>query len=239
MSSYCIQGLGKKQGIPIDSAPFVCYTRCMTITWYGQSCFRIETKEGSVLIDPFSKEIGLRPPKIKDDLVLVTHEHSDHNNLDSVNDEAFIIRGPGEYERKGISVRGVLSYHDASQGSERGLNTIYVIKAEEMTVCHLGDLGQHELTDQQVEEIGDVDVLVIPVGGTHTIDGKQAVHVVSQIEPKIIVPMHYHVPGLSIKLDTSDKFIKEAGLSPENVDKIKLSKKLLPVEETKLIIPQL
>jgi L-ascorbate metabolism protein UlaG (beta-lactamase superfamily) len=211
----------------------------MTITWFGQSCFRIESKEGSLLIDPFSKDIGLRPPKIKDDLVLVTHPHYDHNNLDSLNPEAFVISGPGEYERKGIAVRGILSYHDSANGVERGLNTIYVIKAEEMTICHLGDLGQHELTDQQVEDVGDVDVLLIPVGGTYTIDGKEAVHIVSQIEPKIIVPMHYQVPGLSIKLDGAEKFIKEAGLSPENVDKIKLSKKLLPVEETKLIIPQL
>lgn len=211
----------------------------MTITWYGQSCFRIETKEGSILIDPFSKDIGLRAPRIKDDLVLVTHEHYDHNNVDDVEGETFVIRGPGEYERKGIHVRGILSYHDTTSGSERGINTIYVIKAEEMTLCHLGDLGQPALTDEQVEAIGDVDVLMLPVGGTYTIDAKGAVQVVSQVEPKIIVPMHYQVPGLTVKLESAEKFIKEIGLTPENVDKIKISKKALPVEETKLIVPQL
>ena len=211
----------------------------MTITWYGQSCFRIETKEGSILIDPFSKDIGLRPPKIKDDLVLISHEHSDHNNLDGLNDEAFVIRGPGEYERKGIHVQGILSYHDKTNGTERGLNTMYVIKAEDMTLCHLGDIGQEELTDVQVEAIGDVDALMIPVGGVYTIDYKGALHIISQIEPKVIVPMHYQVPGLSIDLDSSAKFIKEVGLTAESVDKIKLAKKTLPVEEVKLIVPQL
>src|ERR1700675_1257700 len=120
----------------------------MTISWFGQSCFRIEAKEGSVLIDPFSKDIGLRPPKIKDDIVLVTHQHFDHNNIGDATDEAFIIQNPGEYEKQGIAIRGIQSFHDNKEGAERGLNTIYMIKAEELTVCHLGDLG-HKLTDQQ------------------------------------------------------------------------------------------
>src|SRR6266498_565406 len=156
----------------------------MTITWFGQSCFRIEAKEGSILIDPFSKEIGLRPPKIKDDIVLVTHQHYDHNSVTDANPEAFIIDNPGEYERKNIQIQGLLTYHDKSQGAERGLNTVYVIKAEDMAVCHLGDLGQEKLTDAQVEAIGDIDILLVPVGGTFTIDAKEAVEVINQIEPK-------------------------------------------------------
>src|SRR2546427_249399 len=137
----------------------------MTITWYGHSCFRIEAKEGSILIDPFLKEIGLKPPRVKDDIVLVTHQHFDHNNLEGANPEAFVIQNPGEYEKQGIAVRGILSYHDKNRGKERGLNTIYVIKSEDVRICHLGDLGQDKLTDQQVEQIGDVDILMIPVGG--------------------------------------------------------------------------
>ncbi|MBX4211552.1 MAG: MBL fold metallo-hydrolase [Candidatus Yanofskybacteria bacterium] len=210
----------------------------MTITWFGQSCFRIEAKEGSILIDPFSKEIGLRPPKIKDDLVLVTHQHMDHNNTTEMNPEALLIDGPGEYERKGIQVQGILSYHDKSQGKERGLNTIYLIKAEEMTLCHLGDFGQGKLDDSQVEAIGDVDLLLVPVGGTYTIDAKEAVEVISQVEPKVIIPMHYKIPDLAVDLDAPEKFIKEVGLTPEKVDKYRISKKLLPVEETKLIMLQ-
>jgi len=210
--------------------------RGMNIQWYGQSCFRIETKEASILIDPFSKDIGLKSPRLKDDLVLVTHNHYDHNNLDNVNPEALVISNPGEYERKGISVRGISSFHDKSGGTERGLNTIYVIRAEGMNICHLGDLGQEELTDLQIETIGDIDVLMIPVGGTYTLDSKEAAHVVSQVEPKIIIPMHYKVNGLKISLDSSDKFTKEIGLSPETVDKFKVSDKTLPMEETKLVI---
>ncbi len=184
----------------------------MTITWFGQSCFRLEAKEGSILIDPFSKEIGLKPPRIKDDVVLVTHQHHDHNNIEDANPEAFIIQNPGEYENHGIAIQGIQSFHDNKEGAERGLNTIYVIKAEELTICHLGDLG-HVLTDHQVEKIGDVDILMIPVGGTYTIDAKTAVEVISQVEPKIVIPMHYMVSGHTPSpLDGPEKFVKELGL---------------------------
>jgi len=208
----------------------------MTITWFGHSCFRIEAKEGLVLIDPFSKEIGLRPPKIKDNIVLVTHHHSDHDNVEGVNPEAFIIDGPGEYEKQGISVRGIQSFHDKSEGKERGLNTIYIIKAEEMTVCHMGDFGQDKLTDKQVEEIGDVDIFMVPVGGTYTVDYKEAIEVINQVEPKIVIPIHYKIKDLNLNIAGNEKFIKEIGLVPEKVDKFKMQKKNLPVEETKLVV---
>ncbi len=208
----------------------------MTINWFGQSCFRIDAKEGSILIDPFSKEIGLRPPKIKDDIVLVTHNHPDHNNFENLNPEAFVINTPGEYEKKGVAVRGINSFHDKSQGKERGPNTIYVIKAEDMVLCHLGDLGQEKLDEKQVEEIGDVDVLFIPVGGNYTINYKEAVDVIGQIEPKIIIPMHYKVKDLKVEIEGPEKFVKELGLTPEKVEKYKIAKKLLPTEEMKLVM---
>ncbi len=208
----------------------------MTITWFGQSCFRLEAKEGSILIDPFDKEIGLKPPRIKDDLVLVTHQHHDHNAIGDANEDAFIIQNPGEYENHGIAIRGIQSFHDNKEGVQRGLNTIYVLKAEELNICHLGDLG-HVLTDKQVEEIGDIDILMIPVGGTYTIDAKTAVEVINQIEPKIVIPMHYKVEGSTTKeLEGPEKFVKELGLTPEKVDKYKIAKKLLPAEEIKLVM---
>jgi len=215
----------------------------MTITWFGQSCFRIEAKEGpsagsgqvSILIDPFSKEIGLKPPKPKDNIVMVSHNHYDHNNIEELAPETFLINTPGEYERNGIYIRGIPSFHDKAEGKERGLNTIFVIKAEEMTVCHLGDVG-HELTDKQIEEIGDVDILMIPVGGKYTIDFKEAVEAINQIEPKIIIPMHYKIPDLKIDIDGPEKFVKELGLTPEKADKFKTTKKLLPTEEMKLVM---
>lgn len=208
----------------------------MNISWFGHSCFRIESKEGSIIIDSFSKEIGLKPPRIKDDLVLVTHNHYDHNNIEGANPEAMIVNGPGEYEKQGIYVRGILSYHDKVEGKERGLNTIYIIKTEDITICHMGDFGQAEFGENQLDDIGDVDILMIPVGGNYTVDFKEAVKIVSQIEPKVIMPMHYKISGLNLDIDGPDKFVKELGLTPEKVDKYKIIKKNLPIEEMKLVI---
>ena len=208
----------------------------MTISLFGQSCFRIEAKEVSILIDPFSQEIGLRPPRIKDNIVLVSHQHYDHNNTKELGPDSFLIDTPGEYERSGVYIRGIPSFHDKSEGRERGLNTIYIIKTEEMLVCHLGDLGQDKLTDKQVEEIGDIDILMVPVGGKYTLDAKGAVEAISQIEPKIIIPMHYKLKDVKIDLDGPEKFVKELGLTPEKVDKFKTAKKLLPAEEMKLVM---
>lgn len=209
----------------------------MTISWFGQACFRIESKDLRILIDPFSSKIGLRAPRINDQIVLVTHDHDDHNNVESVGPESFVVRGPGEYEKSGVQIVGVSSFHDTTQGSERGLNTIYVIRTEGITLCHLGDLGQHELTSEQIEIIGGVDILFVPVGGTYTIDGKEAVSIVKQIDPKIIIPMHYKVPGLSIKeLEGPQMFLKEVGIKPEEVEVFKIQAKALPQEEMKLVM---
>lgn len=207
----------------------------MQITWYGQACFRLESKDIRVLIDPFSKKIGLKEPRLNDAIMLVTHEHDDHNNTEN-GGEAFTVRGPGEYEKSGVQIVGISSFHDATQGSERGLNTIYVIKFEDIKFCHLGDLGQNELTDEQIEMIGNVDILFVPIGGVYTIDGKQAVGIVKQIEPKIIIPMHYKVPGLSINLESPASFLKEIGIKPEEVDTYRINAKSLPTEEMKLIM---
>ena len=198
------------------------------------------------MIDPFSKDIGLKPPRIKDDLVLVSHNHNDHNNTEGAGPETMIIDGPGEYEKKGIYIKGILSYHDKNSGQERGLNTIYIIKAEDMVVCHMGDFGQAEFDKNQLDDIGDVDILMLPVGGKYTIDYKEAVETVGKIGPKIVIPMHYKVKDLKIDIDGSDKFVKELGLTPEKVDpstslgagKYKIAKKNLPTEEMKLILFQ-
>jgi L-ascorbate metabolism protein UlaG (beta-lactamase superfamily) len=208
----------------------------MTISWYGQSCFRLETKGVSLLIDPFSKDIGLKAPRLNDNIFLVSHEHFDHNNVEGVPEGSFVINGPGEYEKSGVRVQGIVSYHDNKEGTERGLNTIYVIDMEEMRLCHLGDLGQAKLTEQQIEAIGDIDILFIPIGGRYTINASEAEDIIKEIDPKIIIPMHYKVPGLEMELDGPQKFLKEMGLQPEEVETYRIAKKLLPQEETKLVI---
>lgn len=209
----------------------------MIITWYGHSCFRLESKDISLLIDPFSQEIGLRPPKIKDNIVLVTHQHYDHNNIEGMPEESFLIKGPGEYEVKGVFIRGIQSFHDKAQGQERGLNTIYIIKMEDMVLAHLGDFGEGRLSEEQVEKIGDIDILMIPVGGVYTINYKEAAETINQIEPKIVVPMHYNIQGLKVDIDGPEKFLKEISLTPEKAEKSwKIQKKNLPAEEMKLVM---
>lgn len=207
----------------------------MNIKWHGQACFRIESKEATLLIDPFPREIGLKPPKLDADIILVTHGHYDHSAIDGAPKETFVIKEPGEFEKSGITIQGLLSFHDNDNGSQRGYNTIYIITLEDMRICHLGDLGQHSLTQEQISEIGNIDILFIPVGGNYTINGSQAVKIIQEIEPKIIIPMHYMVDGLQIDLDGPEKFLKEIGMTPEIVDSYKIVKKNLPVEEMKLV----
>jgi len=237
----------------------------MQIIWHGQSCFQIlanQNKNGqiSIIIDPFSEEIGLRIPKFEGDIILMTHNHYDHNNVKAVSaptsaSEPFLISGPGEYEVKGVFIRGIHSlsaanprlagdetksqrpWHDEKQGKERGENTIYAIETEDLKLCHLGDLGQKELTEEQLEKIGEVDILMIPVGGVYTISAKEAPKIMSQIEPKITIPMHYAIPRLKIKLESSDKFLKTFGIKNlEPMKKLSIKKKDISLEEAKIVI---
>lgn len=196
-------------------------------------------------IDPFNKNYGLKTPnKFGADIALITHDHEDHNNLEiikgtEISPEPFIISGPGEYEVKGVMIYGVPSFHDDENGTKLGDNTIYIIEAENMWLAHLGDLGQKKLSEKQLEHLEGVDILLIPIGGTYTIDAKTAGQIISEIEPRVIIPMHYKIPELNIKeLDGVEKFIKEMGLKPEQTDKLRLVKKDLPAEETKLVILQ-
>ena len=195
----------------------------MQIVWKGQACFSIVITRGKqeqvkILIDPFEDSVGLKLPPQEANIVLVTHGHFDHNNVKAVKGDPFIIDSPGEYEVKSVFVQGIAGFHDDVQGKERGLNTIYTIIAEGITLCHMGDFGQKELTPEQVEKIGNVDVLMIPVGGTYTINGKEAGKIISQIEPKIIIPMHYALPKLKPNLDKVEEFLHvmgKKGLEPQ------------------------
>ena len=213
----------------------------MQIIWYGQSCFQIiigggKGEQVSILIDPFDASIGLKAPSLSADLLLISHGHQDHNNKKAVKNTPFLIEGPGEYEIKEVFVQGISSFHDSKEGKERGWNTIYSIEAEGMRVCHLGDLGQEALTDDQLEKIGDVDILFVPIGGVYTIAAKEAAKVISQIEPRLVVPMHYHIPGLKVKIDGIDKFLKEMGRKITVTEaKLVIKKKDLP-EEIKIVV---
>lgn len=206
----------------------------MIITWYGQSCFKITGKDITVVTDPFDAKIGIKLPRLESDIVTVTHHHYDHNNTGAVKGDPEIVDGPGEYSIKGVEIKGIMSFHDKNLGKERGINTVYTITVDEIKICHLGDLGQI-LTDEQIEEIGNVDILLVPVGGVYTIDTQDAVEVVNQIEPRMVIPMHYKVEGLNVGLDKVDKFVKEMGATRRE-PKLNIKKKELPSEETEVVI---
>ena len=215
----------------------------MNISWYGHSCFKIQTRpqRGSeeiiIFTDPFSKTIGLRPPQGNANIVTISHSHSDHNNFSSLKGSPFVIDSPGEYSVSGIQIEGIDSFHDKNNGTERGRNTIFIIKSEDLKICHLGDLG-HTLSEDQVEKIGEIDILMIPIGGTYTISPKEAEEVVGQIEPKIVLPMHYAIKGLEIKnIEDEKAFCAEVGSCVEkNVAKLNIKKKDLEEIESKIIL---
>lgn len=214
----------------------------MIITWQGQSCFKIQDKQGpegvTVVTDPFDKTIGLKVPNFEADIVTVSHGHNDHNNAKALRGSPFIIDSAGEYDVKGAMIEGIESYHDTKEGGERGKNIIYRIEIDDIAVVHLGDLG-HILDNKQLERLEGTDILLIPIGGIYTLDAKKAVEVVSQIEPRIVIPMHYKVKGLKADIEGVDKFIKEMGLKPTEEEKLKISKKDLPQEDMELVVMKL
>jgi L-ascorbate metabolism protein UlaG (beta-lactamase superfamily) len=211
----------------------------MDISWLGQSCFRIKGKNVSIVTDPYDPEmVGLKKLKASADIVTVSHGHGDHNNTGAVEGEPFVIEGAGEYEVKGVRIAGVQTFHDNKQGKERGTNTLYVLEVDGVIICHCGDLG-HELTVEQLEQIEDVDVLLIPVGGTYTLDGTEAVKVINQIEPKVVIPMHYKLPEAKtdLKLADLDSFLHAYGAkSVEPMSKYTVTKDKLPAEVELIVL---
>jgi L-ascorbate metabolism protein UlaG (beta-lactamase superfamily) len=214
------------------------------LTWAGQSCFQISVSNSKdhsadIVIDPFDEKTGLKLPNFSADIALVTHDHHDHNNIKGLKGDPFVVLGPGEYEVKGVFIHGVASFHDDKEGKERGLNTIYTIEAEDMRFCHLGDIGQKQLTDDQLEKIGAVDILMIPVGGKYTIDSSEAQKIISQIEPEIVIPMHYALPGMKSDMDEISKFLKTMGknsITPQ--DKLVVKAATLPKEGMEIVVLQ-
>lgn len=211
----------------------------MDITYLGHSSFRIHGKSVSWVTDPYASSIvGLKFPKVEAQIVTISHDHDDHNKAGIVGDSPYIVSGPGEYEVKGVSIFGIPTYHDNKQGAERGPNTVYVASLDGIILCHLGDLG-HKLSGETIGQIGAVDILFVPVGGFYTIDASTASEVVSSLEPKIVIPMHYKTeglaPALGDKLAPVDDFVKEVGMVPVKTNKFVVTYDQLP-EETQLIV---
>ncbi|NLX01830.1 MAG: MBL fold metallo-hydrolase [Syntrophomonadaceae bacterium] len=170
----------------------------MIIKWLGHASFLMESAGIKLLTDPFNAEIGYQLYKDKVDIVTVSHEHWDHNAVDILAGNPRVIRETGSFAIDGINILGTSTYHDKKQGQERGHNIIYKISSEDLDVLHLGDLG-HVLTDRQLMEVGNVDILLVPVGGRYTVDADAAYEIVEQLQPQIIIPMHFLTPDVSIK----------------------------------------
>ncbi len=210
----------------------------MEILWYGHACFRLKDRNVAVVTDPYDRSLGLVLPRPKADIVTVSHPTPHHNYVAGVKGDFKVIDGPGEYEIGGVFVTGIdLTSPTTSNKtpSAEAKNNVFVIYMDNIAVCHLGDL-KHVPSQSQVEDMGSIDVLMVPVGGFNALNAAQAAEVISLIEPYVVIPMHYRLPDLQVKLDPVDKFLKEMGITkPEIVANLKLTKAGLP-EETQVVL---
>ncbi len=192
------------------------------ITWLGHSCFRIKGKGATVITDPYGEEIGYSLGKPKANIVACSHAHPGHSNISGVEGSYRVVNGPGEYEIANVLITGMATYHDSEKGAERGKNTIFLFDMEDVLLLHLGDLG-HMLDAAQLEQVSDVGVLMVPVGGVSTIDAVAAAEMVRRIEPRIVIPMHYQTEALKFHLDPLERFLKEMGIKADVPVQPKLS----------------
>ncbi len=205
------------------------------ISWLGHSCFRVKAREATIVADPYSRRFGYDYGKPRADIVTVSRPGEAYGYVESVKGEPRVIQGAGEYEVNDVFITGIQTYADDKSGKLRGRNTIYVFEVEGMAICHLGALG-HPPSAEQREQMSNIDVLMIPVGGHTTIDATQASDVISTIEPHIVIPMHYKIDTLDPDLDGLEKFAKEMGLSDISPqEKLNLRSSELP-EGTKVVI---
>ncbi len=205
----------------------------MEITWYGRACFRLKGRDATVITDPCPPATGFVAGKHDVDLLTISHDHADHTYTRSITARLTLTR-PGEYESSDVLVTGVRTFHDGVGGTERGENIVFSVELDGVRVAHLGDLG-HLLTEEQLSELGPVDVLLVPAGGIYTLPPAEAAEVVSQIGPKIVIPMHFQVDGGSTDLTTPEKFLHEMAVEPIRQPKAQVTHSSLP-DETQVVL---
>jgi L-ascorbate metabolism protein UlaG (beta-lactamase superfamily) len=209
----------------------------MELTWYGLSCFRIsERKQATVVTDPYDGALGLPPLKLRADVVTVSHDANGHNYVKGIQGWQYDLTGPGEYEIGGVFITGIATADDARATA----NVIYLFDYEGLTIAHLGDM-QKVPSQTQIEALELVNILLVPVGGGNSLNAAQASELVSMLEPNIVIPMHYHIPKLKLKLEGVDRFLKEMGVTdPKEESSLRISSTNLPEEtETVLLTPRL
>jgi L-ascorbate metabolism protein UlaG (beta-lactamase superfamily) len=206
----------------------------MEITWYGRACFRFRGRDATVISDPCPPATGFVAGKHDVDLLTISHDHPDHTYTRSITAGLTLTR-PGEYEFRELLITGVRTFHDAERGALRGQNMVFAVEIDGVHVCHLGDLG-HLLTEEQLLELGPIDVLLVPAGGGVTISPAEAAEVVAQVSPRIVIPMHYAVDGFSSDLGGPDKFLHEMGAAEAaRQPKASVTPSNLP-EETQVVL---
>jgi len=211
----------------------------MEVTYFGLNAVRLRGREATVMIDPYEPKLGLSPVRLNVQIVIFTHDDPTHFSLQGLAGEPHVVTGAGEFEIKAVAMTGTQTYHDAKKGAERGKNFVYTVEIDDLRICHLGHLG-HALSEDQLDAIGSkIDVLFVPIGGGSHINASQATEIVNQIEPKLVIPISYKLPGLTLlaqNLEGVEQFAKEMGatdLTPQPKLQITVSPS---VEETKLLI---
>ena len=213
-----------------------CYDGGMDITWLGHACFRLRGRDITLITDPFGRSLGLSLGRQTAEVVTVSHDSPNHSAVEAISGQPRVVRGPGEYEIGGAMIAGVATAGERSGKDQHGRNTAYAIEIDDLTVCHLGDLGK-TLTPEQIEALKDPDMLLVPVGGLCTIAPGEVAEVVSQLEPKLVVPMHYALPGISLKLEPIDRFCREMGVTDTHTQpKLTVTRSSLPDETTVVIL---
>lgn len=203
----------------------------LQIRWHGHACFEI-TNNRTIVTDPHDgRSIGIPTPNVAADIILVSHDHYDHNSVKSVQKEGSkIVTDERKRTIDDVHIMGFESFHDTEQGAKRGKNIIFKFEIDDITFCHLGDLG-HPLDEKTIQQIADVDILFIPIGGTYTIDSDEAWKIVSEIKPKIVVPMHYKIEGLSLPITGVEPFLEKPDYKVIKVgNEIDIEKEDFPTE---------
>jgi hypothetical protein len=214
----------------------------MEIIWHGHSFFEIGGKTNQekiiITIDPFDEKIGLKPRKVKADILLISHQSDDYLNKEIVQNSPFLIEEPGEYEVKNVKIKGIASFYDKLERRKGELNTIFIINIEGIKVCHMGNnFSETQVSEAELEDLFGVDVLLIPIGGELTISGKEAARIIGQVEPKIVIPMHYKIPGLKLDLEDEKPFLRAIGIKEkEKIKKLKIKKNELQRDGTEVVL---
>lgn len=207
----------------------------MEIIWYGLACFRFKSRQLTIVVDPYAPQLGLTLPSLRAQIVTISHDVPGHNFIKAVKGYEHVFDGPGEYEVNNVFITGVATHHKGEPG-QRERNTAFLYEFDDLSICHLGDLGE-ALDRKQIEALNSPDVLLIPVGGGDILDAAMAVEVITELEPRIVIPMHYQQPGLKLSLDPLEKFLKELGVEATPPEaSLKLRKADLQNDETRVVL---